>query len=132
MKVSKMYVGKQESQVHFNGNNTIKDLLEAPKDRDSITNKGGIIYRYKSDYLGCTMGTLVKLVEPLGTDKRNILELPLIYDHANTTGHCIKLCSFSIVDRESKGSTRTIKEAMFIRVNDPLNRNLSKYQPPHI
>ena len=42
-------------QVHFKGNNTIKDLLVAPKDRDSITNKGGVIYRYKCDHPGCTI-----------------------------------------------------------------------------
>ena len=35
-----------------------------------------------------------------------------IYDHANTTGHSIQLDSFSIVDSESQGITRTIKEVM--------------------
>ena len=34
-------------QVHFKGGQTIKDLLMAPKDKDPITNKSGIIYRYK-------------------------------------------------------------------------------------
>ena len=38
-------------QVHLKGNNTVKDLLVAPKDRDSIVNKGSIIYRYKCDHL---------------------------------------------------------------------------------
>ena len=43
-----------------------------------------------------------------------------IFDHSQATGHSIKLDNFSIVDRESKGITRTIKEAMYIQVNDPL------------
>ena len=37
------------------------------------------------------------------------------------------------MDRVSQGVTGTIKEAMFIRVNDPsLNRNLGKYLLEHI
>ena len=56
-----------------------------------------------------------------------------IYDHCNTTGHEVSLDNFSIVGREDKSMTRTIREAMLIRVNDPsLNRNIDKYQLPHI
>ena len=45
----------------------------------------------------------------------------------------IKLDTFSIMDRESQGVTRKIREVMFIRVNDrSLNRNLGEYQLPHI
>ena len=40
---------------------------------------------------------------------------------------------FSIVHKEVNSQSRTIKEAMFIWVQDPtLNRNLGKYQLPHI
>ena len=38
--------GKVGVQVHFKGNNTVKDFLVAPKDRGSIVNKGGVIYGY--------------------------------------------------------------------------------------
>ena len=55
MKASKNIGVKAGVQVHFKGNNTIKDLLVAPKDRDSITNKGGVISRYKCDHQECTM-----------------------------------------------------------------------------
>ena len=41
---------KARVQVHFKGNNTIKNLLVIPKDTDSIINKGGVIYRYKCDH----------------------------------------------------------------------------------
>ena len=40
---------------------------------------------------------------------------------------------FKIVHRESQGVPRNVKEVMFITVNDPsLNRNIGKYQLPHI
>ena len=43
------------------------------------------------------------------------------------------LDNFSIVGWEDQGITRTIKEAILIRVNDPsLNRNIGKFQLPHI
>ena len=32
-------------QVYFKGGQTIKGLLMAPKDKDPITNKSGVIYR---------------------------------------------------------------------------------------
>ena len=40
-------------QVHFKGGQTIKDLLMNPKDKDPITNKSGVIYRYKCSEDGC-------------------------------------------------------------------------------
>ena len=121
-------------QVHFKGNNTIKDLLVTPKDKDSITNKGGVIYRYKCDHLGCTMEYIGETGRTFGDRYKDHLRVPSpIYDYANTTNHSIQLDSFSIVDRESLDIIRTINEAMFIRVSDPsLNRNLSKYQLPCI
>ena len=55
------------------------------------------------------------------------------HDHCNTTGHKVSLNNFTIVGREDQSMARTIKEAMLIRVNDPsLNRNIGKYQLPHI
>ena len=119
-------------QVHFKGNNTIKDLLVAPKDRDSITNKGGVIYSNKCDHPGCTMGYIGETGRNFGDRYREHLRAPSpIYDHSRS-GHAIKLDSFSIVDRESQGINRTIKEAMFISQWPPLNRNLGKYQLLHI
>ena len=56
-----------------------------------------------------------------------------IHDHHNTTGHDLSLENFSIVSREDQSISRSIKEAILIRVNDPsLNRNIEKYQLPHI
>ena len=40
-------------QVHFKSGKTLKDELVAPKDKDRMTNKSGIIYRFKCDRLQC-------------------------------------------------------------------------------
>ena len=40
-------------QVFFKGGKTIKDLLMAPKDKDLITQKSGLIYRYRCDRVEC-------------------------------------------------------------------------------
>ena len=54
---------------------------------------------------------------------------PSIYDHGNTSGHCISVDNFSIVGTEGQSITRTIKEDLYIRVNDPsLHRNFGKFQ----
>ena len=57
-----------------------------------------------------------------------IRALSVIYDHVKTTGHHTKVVHLSIVGREAHNITRTIKEAMYIRVNDPsLKRNIGKF-----
>ena len=40
-------------QVHFKGGLTIKDLLMAPKDKDHILKKSGVIYKYTCDKVEC-------------------------------------------------------------------------------
>ena len=56
-----------------------------------------------------------------------------IYDHYNTTGHNVPIENFSILGREDQNLCRWIKEALYIRVNNPsLNKNIGKYHLPHI
>ena len=56
-----------------------------------------------------------------------------IHDYCNISGHKADINNFSIIGREDQNLTRAIKEALFIRVNDPsLNRNIGKYHLPHI
>ena len=56
-----------------------------------------------------------------------------IHYHCHSTGHPISPKYFMIVDRESQGVTRNIKEAMYIHANDPsLKKKLGKYQLPDI
>ena len=62
------------------------------------------------------------------------LKLPSqIYDHFNTTGHTTTLENFSVVGRGDQNLIRLIKEAVYIRVNNPsLNKYIGKYHLPHI
>ena len=56
-----------------------------------------------------------------------------IYEHDNTTGHKTTVENFKIIGREGHGISKTIKETIYIRVNNPtLNRNVGKYNLPHI
>ena len=45
-------------EVHFKGGLTIKNLLMAPKDKDHILKKSGVIYRYSCDRWSVMRSTL--------------------------------------------------------------------------
>ena len=121
-------------QVYFKGGNTSKHPLMAPKDQDAIQKKSGVIYRYQCDRVECDE-------EYIGESSRTFAERfkehlkasSPIYDHYNTTGHDITLGNFGIVGREDQNLCRWIKEALYIRVNNPsLNKNIGKYHLHHI
>ena len=47
-----------------------------------------------------------------------------IFGHQDSSGHKTSMEDFQIIGREENSMARTIKEAMYIRVNNPtLNRN---------
>ena len=119
----------QSIQVHFKGTNTIKQLLMAPKDRDSKLQKSGVNYKYKCPQINCTEEYIGESGRTFGDRYKEHLKAPSpIHLHTMTTGYPVSLDCFSIVDREAQGMARNIKEAMYIRVNDPsLNRNLGKF-----
>ena len=65
--------------------------------------------------------------------KEHLKAPSLIYDHSNISGHTVTIDNFSILGREDQNLMRTIKEALYIRINNPsLNRNVGKYHLPHI
>ena len=121
-------------QVHFKGGQTIKDLLMAPKDKDPITNKSGVIYRYKCSEDGCEEEYIGESARTFAERFKEHQKSPSpIHDHGNISGHKVTINNFTIIGREDQNLTRAIKEALFIRVNDPsLNRNIGKYHLPHI
>ena len=121
-------------QVHFKGGQTIKDLLMAPKDKDPITNKSGVIYRFKCSEDGCEEEYIGESARTFAERFKEHQKSPSpIHDHCNISGHKADINNFSIIGREDQNLTRAIKEALFIRVNDPsLNRNIGKYHLPHI
>ena len=56
-----------------------------------------------------------------------------IYEHQNNSGHKATIQNFPNIGREGNSMARTIKEVMYITVNNPtLNRNIGIYNMPHI
>ena len=128
-------IGKKYGiQVHFKSGRTLKDELVAPKDKDHITKKSGIIYRFKCDRLECDEGYIGETSRTFGERfKEHLKASSPIHDHSNISGHTTSLGNFSIVGREEQNLSRLIKESMFIRVNGPsLNKNIGKYHLPHM
>ena len=128
-------IGKKYGiQVHFKSGKILKDELVAPKDKDHMTNKIGIIYRFKCNRLDFDEEYIGETAKTFGERFKEHLKAPSpIHDHSNTTGHTTNINNFSIVGREEQNLSRLIKESMFIRVNNPsLNKNIGKYQLPHV
>ena len=107
-------------QVYFKGGRTIKSLLMAPKDQDPIKNKSGVIYRFRCNRVECDDEYIGESSEHLERGSRNISRPPpLSLTSSTTTGHQVSLENFSIVGREEQNLMRAIKEALYIRVNNP-------------
>ena len=112
--------------MFFKGSNTINDLLVHPKDRDTILQKSGVIYRFKCGKVDCDEEYIGESGRTFAERFREYMKAPSpINDHHNITGHEVSLDNFSIVGSKDQGIARTIKEAILIRVNDPsLIRNV--------
>ena len=125
---------KHGVQVYFKGGNTIRNLLMAPKVKGPTLKKSGVIYRYKCDRVECDEEYIGESSRTFGERFKKHEKAPSpIHDHYNITGHKISLDNFSIVGREDQNLMRTIKEALYIRVNNLfLNRNIGKYHLPYI
>ena len=121
-------------QVHFKGTNILRTALGNPKDKDPKTNQTGIIYHYQCPHLTCSSAYIGKSGRSLGERLKEHFKAPSpIHHHSTTTGHPMDPNQFNIVHKEVNSHSRTIKEAMFIHIQDPtLNRNLGKYQLLHI
>ena len=106
----------------------------ALRDKDHITKKSGIIYRFKFNRVECDEEYIGESSRTFGERFKEHLKSPsTIYDHFNTTCHTTKLENLSIVGRGDQNLIRLMKEAIYIRVNNPsLNKNISKYHLPNI
>ena len=91
-------------------------------------------YRYHCDRVDCDEEYIGESSRTFGERFKEHLKPPSpIYDHSNISGHSVTINNFKIVGREDLNQIRTIKEALYIRVNDPsLNRNVGKYHLPHV
>ena len=121
-------------QVHFKGTNTLRTALGNPKDKDPKANQTGVIYKYQCPHINCPSSYIGESGRSLGERVKEHFKAPSpLHLHSTTTGHPMDPNQFNIVHKEVNSQSRTIKEAMFIHVQDPpLNRNLVKYQLPHI
>ena len=126
--------GKHGIQVYFKAGKTIKSLLMAPKDQDPILKKSGVIYRFKCCRVDCNEEYIDESSRTFGERFREHQKAPSpVFDHSNISGHQITIDNFNFVGREDQNLSRTIKEALCIRVNNPsLNKNIGKYHLPHI
>ena len=103
---------KHGVEMYFKGGNTIKDLLVQPKDRDTILQKTGVIYRFRCGRVDCDEEYIGESGRTFAEWFREHMKAPSpIHDHHNITGHELSLDNFSIVGREDQSIARTIKEA---------------------
>ena len=125
----KQICGKCGIQVHFSGNTTIKQVLKKPKDQDPRNNKSGVIYSYQCNHLDCDEEYIGETSRTIWERRKSHLKQPSpIHGHIQQSGHGITEDSFNIIGREDWGQTRTIKESIYIRVNNhTLNQNIGKY-----
>ena len=121
-------------QVYFKGGTTIKNLLMSLNDKDPVQKQSGVICRYQHHWVDCDEEYIGESSKTFGERFREHLKPPSpIYEHSNITGHNVTINNFNIVGRENLNLMRTIKEALYIRVNDPsININVGKYHLPHV
>ena len=120
--------------VHFKGGNTLKNLLMFPKDREAITKQSNIIYWFKCGRTECDDEYIGESARTFEERYKEHLKAPSpIFEHQNITGHTTTVENFKIISREGQNMARVIREAIYIRVNNPtLSRNIGKYNLPHI
>ena len=65
-------IGKRYGiQVHFKSGKTLEDELVAPKGKDHMTNKSGIIYRFRCDRLECDEEYIGETARTFGIGLKN-------------------------------------------------------------
>ena len=107
-------------QVHFKGTNTLRTALGNPKDKDPKANQTGIIYQYQCPHINCPSSYIGESGRTLGDRIKEHFKAPSpIHLHSSTTGHPMDPNQFSIVHKEVNSQPRTIKEAMYMWVQDP-------------
>ena len=134
MKVSKRTCRKYGIEVHLKGGHTIKNLLMNLKDKDPILKRSGVIYRFKCNRVECDEEYIGESARTFGERYKEHHKSPSpIHDHTTISGHTVFVEDFSILARENQNLRRTIKEAIYIRANNPsLNRYVGKFHLPDI
>ena len=127
--------GKYNIQTYFKGSTTIKQVLIKPKAQDHKDKKSGVIYSYQCGDIACNEEYIGETSRTLGDRYKKHLRQPSpIHAHIQQTGHTSTTTNnFNIIGSEDQDLARTIKEAIYIRVNNPtLNRNIGRNNLNHI
>ena len=105
-----------------------------PKDQDPKDSKSGVIYSYQWQDITCGEEYVGETSMSLGERHKDHLKGPSpIHVHIQQTGHNVSSDNFNMIGREDRGLARTIKDAIYIRVNNPSsNRNVGKYPLSHL
>ena len=98
-----------------------------------MENKSRVIYWFQCEDLACDEEYIGETSRTFGERfKEHLKEPTLIHNHSYSTGHTTTQDNFQITEREDHGIARTIKESIYIRVNNPtLNRNIGKFNLHH-
>ena len=125
---SKEHSGAIQRHKHLK-NNPSQSQGQRPQDQQT-----GVIYQYQCPHIHCSSSYIGECGRSLGERVKEHPKAPSpIHLHSTTTGHPMDPNQFNIMHKDVHSQSRTIKEAMFICVQDPpLNRNIGKYQLPHI
>ena len=120
-------------KVYFKGEKTIENLLVSPKDKDNFKKKNNVIYWFRCDKIHCEEEYMGESSRTFEERYKEHLKAPSpINEHQITTGHITSVENFKIIGREDHNMATAVKEAIYIRVNNPtLNRNIGKYNLPH-
>ena len=102
---------------------------QGPKEK-----KSGVIYSYQCGEISCDEEYIGEAPRTLGARHREHLkETSPIHVHSPQTGHNSTQDNFNIIGREDQDLARTIKESIYISVNNPiLNRGIGKFNLNHI
>ena len=99
-----------------------------------MANKKSVIYSYSCGKIDCDEEYIGESGRTFGERFKEHLKAPSpIFVHPSSSGNETSMENFKIIGRGENSLARTIKEAMYIRVNNPThNRNIGKYNLPHI
>ena len=124
----KMICSRYGIQTHFKGTSTIKNLLVSPKDKDPMANKSEAIYWFQCGHLICDDEYMWETSRTFAERfKEHLKEPSPIHHHSTNTGHPTTQHNFQIIGREGHGIAWTIKESIYIRVNNSTsNINIGK------
>ena len=90
--------GSYGMQIHFKGSNTIRNLLDSPKDKDPVVSKSGVICIVLScdnEYIGETSRTFAERY------KEHLKDPSPIHQHSSHTVHPTSHSNFQIIGRRA-------------------------------